>query len=160
MKTSPLQLDDSYIVEVIVKASDTEVSADFRSSDIRIQADPKYTQSENDPLKWEVELNVLFCGAPEKPSPYSGRAILRGFFTINGGLKEEIQKHIVAVNSPAMLYSTAREIVANLTARGRFGRMLLPSITFIDEKKRFDPPPDASITAEDESKAKQEQVAD
>ena len=139
MKTSPLQLDESYILEVIVKANEDVVSADFKPSDIRINAEPTYLQSEADPLKWEVDLSVLFFGSNEKPVPYSGRVICKGFFTISHTLDEKTQKRIVAVNGPAMLFSAAREIVANLTGRGRFGKMLRPSITFLDERKRFEP---------------------
>ena len=149
MKTSPLQLDESYVVEIFVKESGTEASADLKPSDLRIRAEPIYTQSGENPLKWEVDLTVIFCGSTEKPAPYNGKVVCRGFFTISDTLKEETQKHIVAVNCPAMLYSTTREIIANLTGRGRFGKMLLPSITFIDERKRFEPEPEAEAEPEE-----------
>lgn len=158
MKTSPLQLDEAYIVEILIKESGVEVT-NLKPSDIRVQADPKYAQSEENPLKWEIELSVVFGGSPEKPTPYEGRVISKGFFTISDTLKEETQKHIVAVNSPAMLFAATREIVANLTSRGRYGKMLLPSITFIDERKRFDPPAEPDTDAEMKSTTAAENAA-
>jgi preprotein translocase subunit SecB len=160
MKTSPLQLDESYVVEIVLKESVKGSISNFHPSDIRVLAEPKYLQSEENPLKWEVDLSVTFFGTAEKPLPYDGRLMFKGLFTISNAINEEAQKHIVAVNCPAMLYSSAREIVANLTGRGRFGRMLLPSITFIDERKRFDPPaPEPQLQTGNESEIQRAPVS-
>jgi preprotein translocase subunit SecB len=38
---------------------------------------------------------------------------------------------LVAVNGPALLYSSAREIIASITGRGPFPAIVLPSVNFL-----------------------------
>lgn len=132
MQTSPLQLDEAFVGSVSLRLTDHQIPAS--PSDVRVDAQPSYAVHEENPLKWNVKLSVEFGALPEKSAPYEGRIDCEGYFTIaDATLSEERQLKIVAVNCPTILYSTAREVIANLTARARQGKLLLPSVSFIDQ---------------------------
>ena len=59
---------------------------------------------------------------------------MTGVFTILSDSSEEKQMEIVAVNAPSILYSSVRDFVAMLTAHGPNGKLVLPSVSFIDQK--------------------------
>src|SRR5207302_10467594 len=81
---------------------------------------------------------------------YEGHIDCEGYFTVADAARtEEKQRRLVAVNAATILYSTAREAVAAITARGRNGKLLLPSVSFIDQKISFpDDPVAETSTAE------------
>ena len=147
MKTSPLRLDDAFICEIELKSSrPPEDSTSDRYVAARVDANPTYSQFLSDPLKWKVELDVSFGRSEESIVPYEGRVAVRGFFTLlDEAMTPEVQRKVVAVNCPSILYATAREAVASLTGRGEYGRLLLPSISFIDQL--ISPPEEEALKA-------------
>jgi preprotein translocase subunit SecB len=144
MKTSPLQLNDAFIGQVSIKPSDRPLAA-IQPTDIRVDATPSYARHTENPLRWTVQLSVKFGAEEEKSIPYDGSIECEGYFTIvESALPEEKQRKLVAVNGATILYSTASEVIATLTARGRHGKFLLPSVSFIDQVIRLpdDPAPE------------------
>lgn len=55
-----------------------------------------------------------------------------GVFKVVDEMPEEQQLRLIAVTCPSLLYATAREVIAFLTARGPNGTFLLPSVSFTD----------------------------
>lgn len=144
MKTSPLQLDDAFIGEVVITPSDTELTVRDSAHDVVIDATPSYARHTENPLKWSVKLSVEFKSAETRSAPYEGRVQCEGYFTVvNNEQPEDRQRKLVAVNAPTILYSMARDMVATITGRGRHGKFLLPSVSFIDQLITFpdDPQP-------------------
>lgn len=147
MKTSPLQLDEAFIGEVSVKPNEG-ASTTPGVEDLLIDATPTYARNAENPLKWIVKLSVAFRAAGEKPISYDGHIRCEGYFTVvEAAWSEERQRKLVAVNAATILYSTAREVVATITARGRNGKFLLPSVSFLDQLITFpdDPVPEATL---------------
>lgn len=143
MQNSPLQLDEVFVGEVTVKPSEGPLATPG-SSECLIDAKPSYGRNAENPLKWIVKLSVDFRAAEQKSTPYEGHIDCEGYFTVaDTALPEEKQRKLVAVNAATILYSTAREVVASITARGRKGKFLLPSVSFIDQQVTFpdDPQP-------------------
>lgn len=145
MKTSPLQLDDAFIGDVVITPSETGSNVGDSAHDIVVvDATPAYARHNENPLKWSVKLSVEFKSAETKSAPYEGRVQCEGYFTVvNSEQPEDRQRKLVAVNAPTILYSMAREMVASITGRGRHGKFLLPSVSFIDQLITFpdDPQP-------------------
>ena len=138
MKTSPLQLDEAFIWEIELKSSQCEPAAPLDRAGMRLDARPAYHRFKDNPLKWRVDLDVNFGGTAEKPFPYEGHIACTGFFTVvDEAMPREKQYAAIAVNCPSILYSTARETIALLTARGEHGKLLLPSVSFIDQTISF-----------------------
>ena len=66
--------------------------------------------------------------------PYKFDLSLIGFFACNDGFSSPAdEEHFVRVNGSSMLYGAARELVRSLTARGPWGELFLPSISFYDK---------------------------
>ena len=97
---------------------------------------------------WIVELPVTFKSADGSTAAYEGFVQMTGSFTITGDLPEEKQMEIVGVNAPSILYSSVRELVAMLTGHGAHGKLVLPSLSFIDLKLRIPSSPTPSALEE------------
>lgn len=139
MLTSPLQLEHSVLGEVVVRPNP---GPEWTNS-IEVEATPEFSRNESDLALWQVQMPVTFRGSEGKAATYEGRVEVVGYFrVVQSDLPEENQLRLIAVNAPAMLFSAAREVVANLTARGRNGPFLLPSVTFVDIEITKQPPPD------------------
>src|ERR1039457_816211 len=132
MKYHPLQLKQAFVGEVVSKPA---ASSTF-SKTIDLTVNPVFGRSTEDPRQWQVSVDVVFTAGKGESDPlqYSGHIELMGIFLMDStGLDEAKALHIVSVNSTTMLYSVARETLANLTARGPHGLFLLPTITFSDQ---------------------------
>jgi preprotein translocase subunit SecB len=127
MKISPLQLEHSVLVEIsLIAAKGTKEFCD----QLNIQASPIFARHGNDPRKWKVTLEIKVSGTGDKPAPYEVKLVMLGWFIVADEFDDDKQLEIVGVNAPSILYSTAREIVAGLTARSINGLFLLPSVSF------------------------------
>ena len=132
MKNSPLQLEHSVIEEIVLKPA--RGTQEF-CENLNIASIPTFSRADKDPTRWLVGLEISFSGEGEKPTPYSGMIRVGGWFrTVTEGMTEEKLLKLVAVNAPTILYSTAREVIAGLTARGVNGLLLLPSVSFVDNR--------------------------
>ena len=134
MKNSPLQLDDALINQIRVETHEGDTIQVIQPTGLELDIKPCYARHKTDPLQWIVKLHVEFKPGAGQPLSYSGAIDCEGFFTIaDSALPDATQRKIIAVNAATMLYGTAREAVAAITARGRHGRLLLPSVSFIDQ---------------------------
>ena len=129
MDISPLQLEHSLIEEINLKPA--RGTKEF-CENLNVKAAPSFSRHDKDGLRWQVGLEIHFSGANDKPSPYDGMIKVAGWFRVAETMPEEKLLRLVAVNAPSILYSTAREVIAGLTARGVNGLFLLPSVSFVD----------------------------
>lgn len=131
MQISPLQLNAFWIGKVVVEPA---VKPVVPGAQITVETTPVFRRNDADPRNWMVELHVAFRSADGTTIAYEGSVVMTGVFTIISDLSDERQREIVAVNAPSMLYSSVREFVAMLTAHGPNGKLVLPSVSFIDQK--------------------------
>lgn len=93
-------------------------------------------QNQEDPFRWVSVVELTTNNAPEVRFPYEFRVVLVGYFKLNHPeateMTEELEKAL-KVNATTILYSAARELIANVTGRGLFPAAVLPSVVI-----RFD----------------------
>lgn len=157
MKLAPLQLDHYHFTSLSILAREniniqesehnSVLYPKFEQNDIKTTISLGEPENETDPHQFVVLLNI-FCD-PEKNStfPYSFAASLEGVFTITHTGPLEERKKLVVCNGASMLYGAAREVLLSLSARQKYGAMLLPSANFngmgpdsLSDKKQIPPP--------------------
>lgn len=80
---------------------------------------------------WRCELTINSAEtAASKEEFYSFKITMVGFFKVDASLSEEQMTLLAETNCPAVLYSTAREIIATVTRRSPYPPLLLPLVTF------------------------------
>ncbi len=135
MQISPLQLSAFWIGRVHIEPAAPE--SFVPNAQITIDTTPVYRRSADDPRQWLVDLRVGFRPAGDRKIAYEGFVEMTGAFVVIGEFPEEKQIQVVAINAPSILYSSIREFVAMLTAHGQHGKLILPSVSFIDQQVQF-----------------------
>lgn len=130
MIPSPLQLEHYFFTQMHLDAhpgADPDAEMHFDSS---VQCG----RHEDDPRRWMITLTVVIGGEEEDADPaYTGQFEIIGMFRVDDQFPEDKVANLAHANGAAVLYGSVRELVANLTARGPFPQVLLPTTTFIDE---------------------------
>ncbi len=130
MIPSPLQLEHYFFTQMHL---DANPGAD-PDADLNYDASVQCAQHEDDPRRWMITLTVDIGGTEEDTDPvYNGKFEIVGMFRVDGEFPEDRVANLAHINGAAILYGSVRELVANLTARGPFPQILLPTTTFIDE---------------------------
>lgn len=77
---------------------------------------------------WHVILSVKFGPQESGDANYRGQIEFEGIFDVHPGFPAEKAEEIVRMNGGAILYGAVREMVMNLTSRGKHGPFELPTI--------------------------------
>lgn len=130
MKPSSLQLNHCTVDAVSLRACE----AGQIGHQVNVTTNTNYSRSQTDPAQWLINLEVIIkTPADQPPAPYEGQIAVTGIFTVLGSLAEEQLLKLIAVSGPSILYGTARETFAMLSARGKNGVLLIPSVSFADQ---------------------------
>jgi preprotein translocase subunit SecB len=146
---SPLQLDSYFLKSMhfeLKSGFDRVSTGDMVPPDLEIGVVSVERNPEN-PAQWRFEVSLELPDEPDNKFPYTVATTLVGVFTVNEHYPEEHAERLARVNGPAVLYSSAREIVASITGRSPYPKLLIPSVTFIQ--------PGIDRTAMPESQLKQ-----
>lgn len=131
MKPSLLQLESITFQKVIVEAQSNPCAG----ADIQVTDSIELFQNEADANRWRIELTLkIEPEIPEKLPGYLGEVCISGSFRVVGEMSKDTAANLVRVNGSSILYSAAREMFSNLTARGPHPLILLPGRSFIDLK--------------------------
>jgi preprotein translocase subunit SecB len=131
MKPSSLQLNHCTIGEVSLRPNESGNAGE----QVNITTNVTYSRNDANVRQWLIKLDVVIKTPDnDRPAPYEGKIEVTGIFTVIGDMPEEQQLKLVAVTCPSILYGTARETIAMLSARGRNGVFLIPSVSFADQK--------------------------
>jgi preprotein translocase subunit SecB len=137
---SPLQLDRYFLKSLRFELREGFDHERIKSADINIPpleiGVVSAEQNPNNPMRWQFEVSVELPDLPEYNSPYSIETTLVGFFTVDMDFPAELAERLARTNGPALLYSCAREIVASITGRSPYPRLLIPSVTFFQPQAR------------------------
>jgi preprotein translocase subunit SecB len=138
MKISPLQLEHYFLKELSFSLTSNlenppAVDVSYDRLDVEVNATTK-TRGGN-PRRWRCELSVKAKYDKKAKYPYDFKVGYVGFFSIRDEVPEEFVEPIAKANSPAVLYSAAREALIILCSRPGFPAVLLPSITFVEPSK-------------------------
>jgi preprotein translocase subunit SecB len=132
---SPLQLDRYFLKGLYFQLKDGydrgRVSPDhFAPPQLEIGV-VAAEQNPEHPLKWRFEVSLELPDLPNSDFPYQVETTLVGYFTMSDDCPPEHAEQLARVNGPAVLYSCAREIIAAVTGRSPYPKLLIPTVTFI-----------------------------
>jgi len=85
----------------------------------------------DDPTRYQITLTVTLDHntAASAKSHYSGVIEVVGFFRVAKGYGDDPER-LVNISGSSLLYGAAREMVCNLTARGPWPMLTLPTMNF------------------------------
>jgi len=133
MTPSPLQLESSFILQTEVKAAEKAPKEGNQTVKTRVRV----ARSSHDELAWSVTLGVTFGrNGKEINAPYHGDIVIEARLRVHPGYPAGQRTQLVQVTGASLAYGIAREVIANLTARGPHGTYLLPSISFLETKRK------------------------
>jgi preprotein translocase subunit SecB len=137
MKISPLRLKGYWLTEVSIRTNPSyNIEGELANSpDVQLKGEVTRARRDDDAREWKVDLRISLSEA-EKPLPYQVTIGATGIFEVLPGFPDDVLERLVAVNAPAVLFGSMREIVAQITSRGPYDQLILPSVTFIDERPR------------------------
>jgi preprotein translocase subunit SecB len=128
MKNSPLQLERIFLTAVHL---DAKPEANVPPAiDWRVSSDVAVASHATDPLRWKVGLTVNLTCVDAANAPYNGSVSFTGLFAVADSYPKDKVRFIVETNGPSVLYGAAREMFANLTARGPWPAVYLPTQSF------------------------------
>lgn len=81
-----------------------------------------------------VEFRIM-CNEEEidnEPKPYSFNLCIKGIFSFAEETTEEQIARMINLNSIAVLYGLARGIIAQVTAHTPMGKIILPTVNFVE----------------------------
>lgn len=132
MKNSPLQLEAYYLTGVHLDCDD---NAQIKESQVTWQIESSVTLAghKEDPRRWKVDLTVKFKPSQGESKPYSGDISFTGYFAVDAAYPDANVKFLVETNGPSVLFGAARETIANLTARGPWPMVMLPTQSFYNK---------------------------
>lgn len=140
MKTSPLQLEAYFVTDLhfsINKNFDAQKGAEIKDTDVSANFDMAIN-AENNRL-CQLTLKLQFQPAAEANTPYRFTIEMLGAFRVLEVYPEEKQDRLLRVNGPSMLFGIAREIVRDITARGPYPALILPSVSFFEPESLPEP---------------------
>jgi len=68
-------------------------------------------------------------------APYYVHLVIAGQFRFADDIPDELKNRMLVTNAPAMLYGVARGLLGQATSSARHGRMVLPSMNFVELAK-------------------------
>ena len=138
MKKSPLQLLRYIVSEASCAANPTfDLKKAFGTASEQLSVGVKVNQQQSPEgapwHSWTVEITISQKSTEGQNLPYRFEVTLVGFFACRGPLPADVEEsRFVQINGSSMLYGAAREIVRSLTARGPWGVLFLPCISFYE----------------------------
>lgn len=120
-----------FVTEMSLSSSSTydpEKDSNLELADLRVESDLSLVKPD-EPL-WAVALSVDQNVTAEKNAPYNFLVRLVGFFTIVEGVPKERIEKLLLTNGSSILFAAAREILRDMTSKGPYPPLLLPTLSF------------------------------
>jgi len=141
MKHSPLQLMRYLLTDIACTANpkfdpEKEMVGAMEEYLIEAKANPLPPAGDIPGHPWSVEMAVSQKIKEGQNIPYEFHIAMVGMFAFhNGAPADEKETQFVKVNGSSMLYGMAREHIRALTAAGPWGAVILPTMSFYDNKE-------------------------
>lgn len=90
----------------------------------------------DDTPSFAVKLRIVIANEEGKLAPYKLDIEVFGIFGVNTSVAREDRAELIEVNGCAILYGAIRDLVLNLTCRSINGAMILPTVNFLDRRKK------------------------
>lgn len=157
MNLSPLQLEHYHFYQLsLVSRDNIEIDPDRKTLYPPINEDEVHTKvvlltsDEPDPHEFIVRLQVRSeLTSANSDFPYTFDVDIEGMFSIDHDGEIEDRKRLVVCNGASILYGSIREQILSLSARHRYGPVMLPTASFLKLAPVDDPtpPPDEPAKA-------------
>jgi len=141
MQISPLQLEGYFLKEVsfLLNEEIAEKPDELKKSEnLGVEVSVSVTCLDKQKRRWRCELTLDLKPKDEATSAYTFHLILVGFFFVMENYPKEKVEILARTNCPAILYSTAREMLVTVVRRSPFTPVLIPSVTFLEIKTEPD----------------------
>jgi preprotein translocase subunit SecB len=126
---SPLQLKRHAFANISLRALRQGSAQAQATLDQKVQCVPDAKK----PNCWHLGLTIKIGSAsPEKPFLYEGEIQVVGEVEMHDTFPAEKREQVARVNGISLLYSAAREMVLNLSARSTHGPLTLPVLNFAE----------------------------
>lgn len=143
MKPAPLRLQNYFLTELHLQARSNFKSgepAEWNEKGFCVTPAHRLLPADGDkPRCWETTLEIGHQPAPDDNFPYSFQLKLVALFEEKpamGAMEPELRERIIKINGSSMLYGAAREIVRAATGRGPYSAVLLPSVSFFEQRQQ------------------------
>lgn len=103
-----------------------------KSENLGVEVSVKVDPLDKENLRWRCELTLDLKPDVDADSAYNFHLILVGFFFVVKEYPKDKAELLAKTNCPAVLYSTAREMLVTVVRRSPFAPVLIPSVTFLD----------------------------
>lgn len=155
MNESPLQLQTCHFTKINLSTQRDANPADTRRVDVGV-ASEAFAQSPERPRQWVVVVRIKI-GPQENAKPgYLGELEGVGLFEVESSWPEEEIEKLVFINGSGMVYAALRELVSNITARGFWQILVLPTHSFFKDflaKEKADRTPQIAEVTESKTAA-------
>lgn len=130
MSPIPLQLDGYFVESLTYQARrDFDPKSPAREA-VTPSAEGPFLR-EGDARRFMTRLRVTVGRRESSNSRCELELSLVGFFSLAENLKPKLRAAMLTQNAPSILYGVARQIVAETTGNGPWGRVLLPTADFV-----------------------------
>ncbi len=129
-----LDFQDYFISDLIIKANPAFDPKLKEQVDIPLSVRLEVKDKKNDPKYFLVQLEYTVGNQKNNVAGcrYYIRIYIAGFFQIVSNIEQKKFYELKNLNAPAILYGTARGIIAQNTASAQHGKFILPPINFVE----------------------------
>lgn len=150
-----------YFVDELTISSDhsialTQSNSEVLPDDLSIAVSSGHNPENN--REWAFSLAVSTEVSPLRPMVCQFSIKMNGLFVVHDTYPETQIERMVNANAAAILYSSAREILAMLTSRTSAGVIILPTVSFLDARTEKERKPSAIPKASSKSKNRKRQA--
>jgi preprotein translocase subunit SecB len=143
MKPAPVNLLEYFVTDLALSANpefaaDRSIETKEGDFDVRVRQQP--APREADDHRWQVTLEIIHQAAQGTNAPYAFRVVMVGFFKAEASVKPEDEERMVRIQGASVLYGMGREIVRAMTGRGPHRPVILPTVSFYEQKPDAVPP--------------------
>lgn len=151
MKPAPIQLTEYFLTELHLSANpkfDPKQEALLRFKDYHVTLAAAPNPEDN--RDWRLTLKLQLQPPAEANVPYRLSAEIVASVIVHPKYAEDRIERLIKTNGPSMLFGAMREIIRDLTARGPYPAILIPSTSFYEPEKMNEasPPPKPPLPAD------------
>ena len=138
MKPAQISLIEYFATDLVLGTNHAfapDKPVQFDNKDLHVDVSVRQNdKAPRDGNRWQVTIEIRHQPAPGVNFPYSYRVVLVGQFGISATVKPDDEERWVKVQGSSVLYGMAREIVRALTGRGPYRPVILPTLSFYEQK--------------------------
>lgn len=137
MKPAPVNLLEYFVTDLALSANpdfapDRAIETKEGDFDVKIRQQPAPKAA--DDHRWQVTVEIIQQAAKGTNFPYAFRVVMVGFFKAESWVKPDDEERTVQIQGASVLFSMAREIVRAMTGRGPHRPVILPTVSFYEQK--------------------------